>query len=102
MTERRAVGLSWSEVCGIISEEIEGISGLHIQCKANVVEDSFWDVTFIGQRLSLPKLCQLLQATRATPEDWEDALPDEGGIDVGGIGMVLAEKLISQIGRAHV
>mgnify|MGYP007025200542 CR=1 FL=1 len=44
MTERRAVGLSWSEVCGIISEEIEGISGLHIQCKANVVEDSFWDV----------------------------------------------------------
>ena len=96
MIERRAVGLSWSEVCGIISEEIEGISGLHIQCKANVVEDSFWDVTFIGLRLSLHKLCQLLQATQATPEDWEDALPDEGGIDVGGIGMVLAEKLISR------
>ena len=96
MTERRAVGLSWPEVCGIVSEEIEGISGLHIQCNANVVEGSFWDVTFIGQRLSLPKLCQLLQATQATPEDWEDALPDEGGIDVGGIGMVLAEKLISR------
>ena len=96
MTARRAVGMSWPEVCGIVSEEIEGISGLHIQCKANVVEDSFWDVTFIEQRLSLPKLCQLLQATQATPEDWEDALPDEGGIDVGGIGMVLAEKLISR------
>lgn len=94
MTERRAVGLSWSEVCGIVSEEIEGIAGLHIQCKVNVVENSFWDVSLIGQRLSLPKLCQLLQATQATPEDWEDALPDEGGIDVGGIGMVLAEKLI--------
>ena len=59
-------------------------------------EGSFWDVTFIGYRLPLPKLCQLLQETQATPEDWEDALPDEGGTDVGGIGIVLAEKLISR------
>lgn len=96
ISERCAVELSWNTVCGIISEEIREILDLHIQCKANVIVDSLWDVTFITHRLPLPKLCQLLQATQATPEDWEDALPDEGGVDVGGIGTVLAEKLISR------
>ena len=96
IAERLAVELRWFKVCDIISEEIEKILGIHVQCKANVVEDSFWDVTFMDYRLSLPKLCQLLQATQATAEDWEDALPDEGGVDVGGLGIVLAEKLISR------
>ena len=96
ISEKRAVELSWDRVCSIVSEEIREVLGLQIQCKVNVVEGSFWDVTFTGYRLPLPKLCQLLQATQATPEDWEDALPDEGGVDVGGIGIVLAEKLISR------
>lgn len=96
ISERIAVELRWPEVCDIVSEEIEELLGLHVQCKVNVIENSFWDVTFIGCRLPLPKLCQLLQATQATPEDWEDALPDEGGVDVGGIGIMLAEKLISR------
>ena len=94
--ERPAVELSWDEVRNIVSKEIKKILGLQIQCKVNVVEDSFWDVTFTGYHLPLPKLCQLLQATQAAPEDWEDALPDEGGTDVGGIGIVLAEKLIAR------
>ena len=94
--EKRTVELRWPEVGGIVAEEIKEVLGLQIQCKVNVVEGSFWDVTFTGYRLPLPKLCQLLQATQATPEDWEDALPDEGGVDVGGIGIVLAEKLISR------
>lgn len=94
--EQRAIELRWNKVCSIVSEVIEEILGIRVQCKINVVEGSLWDVTFIGYRLPLPKLCQLLQATQATPEDWEDALPDEGGIDVGGIGTVLAEKLIGQ------
>ena len=96
ISEKRAVELRWPEVGGIVAEEIKEVLGLQIQCKVNVVEGSFWDVTFTGYRLPLPKLCQLLQATQATPEDWEDALPDEGGTDVGGIGIVLAEKLISR------
>ncbi len=94
--EKRAVELSWDKVRSIVLEEIKEILGLQIQCKVNVVEGSFWDVTFIGYRLPLPKLFQLLQATQATPEDWEDALPDEGGVDVNSIGIVLAEKLISR------
>ena len=94
--EKRAVELSWDKVCSIVSEEIKEVLGLQIQCRVNVVDGSFWDVTFINCRLPLPKLCQLLQATQATPEDWEDALPDEGGIDVNSIGIVLAEKLISR------
>ena len=96
ISEKRAVELSWDKVRSIVSEEIREILGLQIQCRVNVVEGSFWDVTFINCRLPLPKLCQLLQVTQATPEDWEDALPDEGGTDVGGIGIVLAEKLISR------
>ena len=96
ISEKRAVELRWPEVGGIVAEEIKEVLGLQIQCRVNVVESSFWDVTFTGYRLPLPKLCQLLQATQATPEDWEDALPDEGGVDVGGIGIVLAEKLISR------
>ena len=96
LSERIAVELRWSEVCDIVSEAIKEILGFHIQCETHVAKNSFWDVTFTGYRLSLSKLCQLLQATQATPEDWEDALPDEGGVDVNGIGMVLAEKLISR------
>ena len=96
ISEKRAVELRWPEVGGIVAEEIKEVLGLQVQCKVNVVEGSFWDVTFTGYRLPLPKLCQLLQATQATPEDWEDALPDEGGTDVSGIGIVLAEKLIAR------
>lgn len=96
ISEKRAVELRRPEVGGIVAEEIKEILGLQVQCKVNVIESSFWDVTFTEYRLPLPKLCQLLQAVQATPEDWEDALPDEGGVDVGGIGIVLAEKLISR------
>ena len=96
ISEKRAVELSWDKVRSIVSEEIREILGLQIQCRVNVVEGSFWDVTFINCRLPLPKLCQLLQVTQATQEDWEDALSDEGGIDVNSIGIVLAEKLISR------
>lgn len=96
ISEKRAVELSWDKVCSIVSEEIREILGLQIQCRVNVVDGSFWDVTFINCRLPLPKLCQLLQVTQATPEDWEDALPDEGGVDVNSIGIMLAEKLISR------
>ncbi len=96
ISERRAVELKWSEVCDIVLKEIKEILGLSVRCKVNVVENSLWDVTFIGYRLPLPKLCQLLQATQATPEDWEDALPDEGETDVSGIGTVLAEKLVGR------
>ena len=96
ISEKRAVELRWPEVGGIVAEEIKEVLGLQIQCRVNVVESSFWDVTFTEYRLPLPKLCQLLQATQATQEDWEDALPDEGCLDVGGIGIVLAEKLIAR------
>ena len=96
ISEKRAVELRWPEVGGIVAEEIKEVLGLQVQCRVNVVDGSFWDVTFISCRLPLPKLCQLLQATQAAPEDWEDALPDEGGTDVSGIGIVLAEKLIAR------
>ena len=79
MRDADALELSWCEVCCIVTEEIEVILGLRVPCKINVEEGSFWDVTFIGHRLSLVQLCRLLQATQATSEDWEDALPDEGG-----------------------
>ena len=96
ISEKCAVELSWDKVRSIVVEEIREILGLQIQCRVNVVDGSFWDVTFINCRLPLPKLCQLLQVTQATQEDWEDALSDEGGIDVNSIGIVLAEKLISR------
>ena len=94
--EQRAMKLTWNKVCNIISEEIEDILGLHIQCKINRVEDSFWSVTFIGYRLPLSKLCQIIHITQPTPEDWEDAMPDDGGVDVNGIGMALCEKLVAR------
>ena len=96
MRDADTLELSWCEVYSIVAEEVETILGLRVPCKINVAEGSLWDVTFINYRLPLPKLCQLLQETQATSEDWEDALPDEGGVDVDGIGIVLAEKLISR------
>lgn len=95
--ERRAVELSWNEVCNVVLGEIDDILGFRVQGKVTIAaEDSYWDVIFIDYRLPLPKLCQLLQATQAAPEDWEDELPNDGRIDVGDIGMVLAEKLIAR------
>lgn len=94
--ERCAVKLSWNEVSSIISKEIEKIVGLHVRCKANVVEHYFWSIEFVDYRLPLPKLCQLVQVTQPTPEDWEDTLPDDGGVDVNGIGMALCEKLVAR------
>lgn len=96
ISERCAVELRWDEVCSIISEEIREILGLHVQCKANVVEHYFWSVTFVDYRLPLPMLCQLVQATQPALADWEEALLDEGDIDVNGIGMGLAEKLLAR------
>ena len=96
ISERCAVELSWNKVGSIISKEIEDILRLHVQCKTHIVEDSYWSVTFINYRLPLSKLCQLIQATQPTTEDWEDALPDDGSVDVNDIGMGLAEKLLAR------
>lgn len=96
ITEHRAVKLSWQEVCKIVSEEIEGILDVQIQCRANVAEQELWALMFEDFRLPLPKLCRLLQVTQASLEDWEDELPDEGGTTVGDIGMGLTRKLIGR------
>lgn len=96
ITEKRAIELEWHEVCNIVSSEIKKILGLHIPCGVSVTGTEFWAVTFEDCSLSLPKFCQLLQAMEATPEDWEDALPDEGGVDIDTIGMLQAEKLIGR------
>ena len=93
--EQRAVKLNWDKVSSIISKEIEDILGFHVQCKPNVVEHYFWSMEFVNYRLPLPKLCQIVQTTQPTPEDWEDAMPDDGGVDVTGIGMALCEKLVA-------
>ena len=96
MTEKRALKLPWPHVCESVSAEIEAILGISIECKASVMEDEFWDVAFQDYRLPIAKLCQLLSAVSATPEDWERTIPDEGEDDVGYTGMALAEKLLSR------
>lgn len=88
--------MSWKEVCRIAEAEIAEILNIHVPCGISVTETEFWALTFEDCRLSLPKLCQLLQAVQATPGDWEEALPDEGEADVGAIGMAQAEKLIGR------
>ena len=50
--EKSAVELSWDKVCNIISDEIEKILGLHIECKANIVEHLFLERDV--RRLSSP------------------------------------------------
>ena len=92
---RSVIELSWSKVCGIVSAEIKDILGLDVQCQAIISDDSHWCVRFIGCRLPLPMLRQLLQAAQATPEEWEDAMPDEGSID-SELGMELSERLIAR------
>jgi hypothetical protein len=96
ISEKRAIELKWRDVCDIASDEIKDILGLRIPCGADVTGTEFWALTFEDRCLPLPKLCQLLQAIQATPDDWEDALPDEGGTDVNALGMVQAEKLIGR------
>ena len=92
---RFVIELSWSKVCGIVSEEIKAILGLHVQCEAIISDDSHWCVKFVDYRLPLPKLRRLLQAAQSTPEEWEDAMSDEGAID-SELGMALSERLIAR------
>ena len=95
--EKRALQLSWNKVCDIVSAEIEKILGSQFPCGVNVVvDDVTWTVKFDGCRMPLSGLCQLLQITQATPEDWAIALPSDGERDVSDIGMELAEKLIGR------
>lgn len=96
MTEKRALKLPWPQVCEYVSAEIEAVLGISIGCKASVIEGEFWDVFFQNCRLPMEKLCQLLFAVNASPEDWERTIPDEGEEVVGYTGMVLGEKLLSR------
>ena len=96
-SEKHALKLSWDEVCRIVSDEIEEIIGIRVSCKASVVEMDFWALEFNDCRISLPNLCQLLQAAQAAPEDWEEALTVERETSsVRDIGMLLTQKLISR------
>ena len=94
--EKSAVELNWNEVASIVSEEIEDILGIYVQCKIIISEVTYWDVTFIGYRLPSPKFLQLAQAIQATPEDLEDTQPAGDRVDVRCIGMALSEKLIGR------
>ena len=96
ITEKCAVELSWNKVASIVSEEIEEILRGHVQCKVIISENTYWDITFIGHRLSSTELFHLAQAIQATSEDLEDTQPAEGRVDFDGIGMVLAEKLLGR------
>ena len=96
ITEKCAVELGWDQVASIVAEEIEEILGIHVQCKIIISEVTYWDVTFIGRRLSSPELFQLAQAIQATPEDLEDTQPAGDRVDVRCIGMALSEKLIGR------
>ena len=92
---RFVIELTWSKVCDIVSEELKNILGIHVQCEAIISDDSHWCIQFVGYRLPLPMLRQLLQAAQATPEEWEDAMSDEGVID-SELGMELSERLIAR------
>lgn len=96
MHEKRAIKLPWDEVCTIISSDIERIVGVQIQCKSSVVENLFWAVEFTDRHLSLPQFCQLIHSMQPTVNDWEDALPDEIGLDIKDMGPYVGEKIIAQ------
>lgn len=96
LTTHSAIEIGWQEVCKIVSEEIETVLGVSIPCKVNVMEEEFWNVEFVGYRLPVPKLCQLLQAIDADSQDWAEALSDEGRLDVKDIGMSTSERLVAR------
>lgn len=96
MIEKRAIKLDWEDVCAMVAAEIKNIIGVEAICKVKPMELEYWEITFGGCRLPLPKLCLLLQGVQASLGDWEDSLPDEGRTAVDGLGMVLSEKLLSR------
>ena len=96
IVEKRAIKLGWQDVCEMVSAEIKGLIGVEVICKAVPAEGEYWDLSFGGCRLPLVKLCLLLQNVGAVQEDWEDALPGEGGNTVVSLGMALSEKLLAR------
>ena len=91
-----AIEIGWQDVSRIVAEEIEKVLGIVIPCKVNVMEEEFWNVEFVGYRLLIPKLCQLLQAIDADSQIWAEALSDEGRLDVKDIGMSTSERLVAR------
>lgn len=94
--EKRALKLGWDEVTQIVADEIENIIGIRATCKARPIQWDYWDFSFEDFRVPINKFYQLLQSTGASLEAWEDALPDEGMVDVGNTGMELAELLLGR------
>lgn len=94
--EAQTFKLPWDEVCKIISTKIEQVTGIQVQCRARVAECEFWAVELTGRHLSLPQFCQLIQSLQPTPDDWEDALPDEVMPDIREIGLYTGEKILRQ------
>lgn len=95
LCERRTIRLPWDQVCSIISDLISDVLDVQVSCSVIVNEDEAWGVEFVDYRMPQPQLCTLVQMIHPTLDDWEDALPDEGGVDVKDIGMYIAEKLMS-------
>ena len=79
MIEKRAIKLDWQDVCTMVAAEIKNIIGVESVCKVKPMELEYWEITFGGCRLPLPKLCLLLQGVQASLGDWEDSLPGGGG-----------------------
>ena len=80
----------------MISQEIEEILGIRLQCKFYREETQYWDIGFVDGRLPLSKLFKLLRIAGVAPDDWIRNFPSEVGTDVPDIGMALSEKLLSR------
>ena len=102
-TQKNCYMLTWPQVGAIINEEISSILGRSVRCVTKPEDIDYWGGEF-ADPITLVELCVVLQAVHSSVEEWEAALPDEGGTEIGDISWELCEALLRrnlQITWAH-
>lgn len=85
--------LTWQEVSKIVAEEVGHILGHPVSYIAQQDDIDYWGGTF-EEPVTLVEICLVLQTIHATREQWESALPDEGGTEIYDIGWDVGEALL--------
>ncbi len=86
---------SWTTVSRFISDELFGIFGKEIECKAKMDAWDYWAVQFSEYQMPLSEVKEICDRLDIDEEDRKDTFPTEGEQFVKGLGLSIVDKLLS-------
>lgn len=94
--EVRARKIGWLEVGSAIKSELKVLLGKDIDCIACQEDYDYWAVRFVGYRMPIAEVEQLLEILDAGKEMRDESipLPEDKQTTVGSIGMHMSRTLL--------